>query len=359
MNNSYTPGTSSAPPPPPPFYVKPPKKNHTWLWVTAIIALVAVLFISFIVFIALLAGGDGDTDVNQYVEPTDDFIAVLYIEGTIAQSSEVSLFNSTVSSYNHAYVLSTIEQLKYSDTNKGIMLYIDSPGGEVYAVDEVYLALMDYKKTTGRPVYAYCASYAASGGYYLAVTADHISSNRMGVLGSIGVTYGVHYDISGLLEKYGITATAITSGDNKAMGDISQPLTEEQLEIFRSQIDEYYEIFVDIVDAGRSEMNREEVYACADGRTFTAKQALERGLIDAISDYGTACETMIEDCKLDENISFVDYFYTYTMSYDELMNLFGQSITPESGSVIDPFDLSLLARSRYSPRGPLVYYSGK
>ena len=133
MNNSFTPGSSQTPPQ---FYIKPPKKNYTWIWVTAIILAVAILFIAFVALISTIFSSDAPVD-NGYAEPTDDFIAVIYIEGTIAASTEVSLFNSTASAYNHAYVMNTIEQLKYSKNNKGILLYIDSPGGEVYAVDEV------------------------------------------------------------------------------------------------------------------------------------------------------------------------------------------------------------------------------
>lgn len=358
MNNNYIPG-NGVPQNPPPFFIKPPKKSYTWVWVTVAVALVFLLFIFGIIFISILGNSSSDDPNNEFVEPSNDFIAVIPIQGTIASSSEVSLFNSTGAIYNHQYVLDTIENLKASETNKGIMLFINSPGGEIYAVDEVYLALEDYKNDTGRPIYAYCAAYAASGGYYLAATAEHISSNRMGTLGSIGVTYGTHLDISGLLEKYGISATAITSGDNKAMGDITQPLTDEQLKIYQSQIDEYYEVFVDVVDRGRATLNRAEVYKLADGRTYTAQQALDSGLIDAVCDYATAVATMIEKCGLDKSIKFVTYEYVYTADYTELMQLFGESLSSTAGVEIAPADLSLFANVRYSLKGALVYYNGK
>ena len=356
MNNNYAPQNGA--PKPPPIFINQPKKSYTWIWVTAIAAVAIIAILFGVIFISAI-GGSGNSQSNEFNAPTDDYVAVIHIEGTIASSTEVSLFNSSGAMYNHGYVLNVIEQLKYSDSNKGIMLYIDSPGGEVYAVDEVYLALMDYKHETGRPIYAYCATYAASGGYYLAAAADHISSNRMGTLGSIGVTYGTHLDISGLLEKYGIKATAITSGDNKAMGDITQPLTPEQLEIYQSQIDEYYEVFVDIVANGRPDLTREKIYALADGRTYTASQALEAGLIDSIGDYDGSVSNMIENCGLTDNVKFVDYEYVYTASYDELMNLFAAEISENASTAIDPIDLAVLASSRYSLKGALVYYNGK
>lgn len=358
MNNNYTP-QNGAPQTPPPFFIKPQKKSYTWAWITAAVVIV-FLFLIFGVLIAAIVGGSSEDEPNnEFVAPSNDFVAVIPIQGTIASSSEVSLFNSTGAIYNHQYVLQTIENLKASETNKGIMLFINSPGGEIYAVDEVYLALEEYKSETGRPIYAYCAAYAASGGYYLAATAEHISSNRMGTLGSIGVTYGTHLDISGLLEKYGISATAITSGDNKAMGDITQPLTEEQLKIYQSQIDEYYEVFVDVVDKGRATLNRAEVYKLADGRTYTARQALESGLIDAICDYETAISMMIENCGLDKNIKFINYEYVYTADYADIMQLFGESLSSSAGVEIAPADLSIFANVRYSLKGALVYYNGK
>ncbi len=74
--------------------------------------------------------------------------------------------------------------------NEALMLYVDTPGGGVYESDELYLKIKEYQETTERPVYAYFASQATSGGYYISASADRITANRNCRTGSIGVTMG-------------------------------------------------------------------------------------------------------------------------------------------------------------------------
>ena len=118
------------------------------------------------------------------------------------------------------------------------------------------------------------------------VAADEIYANRNTTTGSIGVIVS-GYDLSGLYEKLGIEYFSITSGVNK---DSSQ-MTPDQMEIYQSQVDECYERFVQKVAEGRN-MTETEVLGLADGRTYTAQQALEKGLIDEISSYEEMCGQM-------------------------------------------------------------------
>lgn len=153
------------------------------------------------------------------------------------------------------------------------------PGGTVYESEELYLKLKEYKEETGRPVWDYMAHYAASGGYMISMAADKIYANPNTTTGSIGVIMA-GYDMTGLYEKLGIRYVSITSGENKD----SSKLTDEQIAIYQEQVDEYYTRFVDIVSEGRG-MEAEEVKKLADGRVYTANQALNNGLIDEISLY--------------------------------------------------------------------------
>ena len=102
--------------------------------------------------------------------PQEDFIGVMNIEGEIGASSSSSW--TSKSGYNHDMYMSYVDQMGKSDYNKGILLYVDSPGGAVYQTDEMYLKLMEYKEKTGRPIWAYFANQACSGGYYMAMAAD-------------------------------------------------------------------------------------------------------------------------------------------------------------------------------------------
>ena len=201
----------------------------------------------------------------------NEFIAALYIEGTISSA------NST---YNQKWLLSTINSLKKNENNAGIAVFINSPGGAVYQADEVYLALQDYR-TTNRPVYIYQGPMAASGGYYISCAGNKIYANRNTLTGSIGVIMGESFDLTGLFEKLGIKSTTIHSGKNKNMMNYNEPFTEEQKAIMQAMCDECYDQFVSIVAKNRGI----QYFTCcniSDGRIYTAKQALELRLIDAI-----------------------------------------------------------------------------
>lgn len=238
---------------------------------------------------------------SQYADLSDAHISILHITGTISGQSSSSL--SGAETYNHKWVLNRIDDAISNPNNKGLILFVDSPGGSVYETDEIYLKLLEYKNT-GRPLYSAMGSMAASGGYYISAPADKIIANRNCWTGSIGVIVGTFFDISELLDKYGIKAQNITSGKNKAMGGMTEPMTEEQKKIFQSLVDEAYEQFVDIVAEGRN-MSVSKVKKLADGRIYTAKQALGNGLIDQIGILEEAVSDMkstygLEDCSVSE-----------------------------------------------------------
>lgn len=209
------------------------------------------------------------------------YIGRLYVEGEIGEG-EGGVFDDE-GSYFHAETLNAIDQMIADENNKGLYIYVNSPGGSVSTSDELYLKIKEYKEKTGgkRPVVAYFDDMAASGGYYISACADKIIANRNCWTGSIGVTVGNMYDATELMKKLGIRAKAITSGPNKAMGDPLSGLTKEQEDIFQSLVDEAYEQFTAIVSEGRG-MDVQTVKKLADGRIYTAKQALENGLVDKI-----------------------------------------------------------------------------
>lgn len=211
--------------------------------------------------------------------PYEDYIAVIEVEGTIYSEPTVSMWGES-EGYDHPATMDYVDQLMEDDYNKGILLYMNTPGGEVTASDDMYLKLMEYKEVTGRKIYCYFADQSCSGGYYISMAADEIYANRNCWTGSIGVIIQLT-DMQGLYEKLGIKEVNITSGRNKAMGSAGEEMTEEQREIFQGLVDEAYEQFVSIVADGR-DMSERRVKELADGRIYTAKQALEVDLIDGI-----------------------------------------------------------------------------
>ncbi len=227
-----------------------------------------------------------------------NFIAALYIEGTIAEANQ---------NYNQKWLMSTIKSLKENDKNEALAIFINSPGGAVYQADEVYLALNDYK-TTGRPIYIYQGSMAASGGYYISCPGNKIYANRNTLTGCIGVIMGSSYDLTGLFEKIGIKSTTIHSGKNKNMMNYNEPFNDEQKAIMQSICDECYEQFVSIVAKSRG-IGYDACCELSDGRLYTAKQALDLHLIDAIDSWDNMLYDLAEKELKKPGIKVVPYKY--------------------------------------------------
>ncbi len=248
--------------------------------------------------------GYSSESINQK-NSGSEYIAALYVEGTIEDA------NST---YNQKWLLSTINKLKNDSNNVAIAMYVNSPGGGVYQADEVYFALKDYK-STGKKFYVYMGPLAASGGYYISCPADKIYANRNTLTGSIGVIAGELIDATELLDNIGITIEAIHSGRNKLMGNFYEEITEEQEDIMQAISDECYEQFVSIV-ANERKMDLKEVKELADGRVYTAAQAVKNNLIDGINSWDFMIDeirssVMVPGCKV------ITYRYEYKPNFRE------------------------------------------
>jgi len=252
-----------------------------------------------------------------------DYIGVLYLEGTITDGMSGD-------GYDQGWILERIQQMTEEKNNRGIMLHVNTPGGSAYATSEVYKALLDYKEETGNPVYVYMGSQATSGGYYVAMAADKIYANPECWTGSIGVVVGTLYDLSGLMEKYGIKATNIVSGANKDMGSTAKPLTDEQLAILQSLVDDSFDRFVQAVVDGRG-LSESKVRKLADGRIYTAKQALDGGLIDAIGTLDDALNDMMVSNGL-ENVRAESIQYVMEQNLLGMFGLEGMDRNSQSAS---------------------------
>lgn len=271
------------------------RKNRKWI-VLAVILVIALIALAFMIFTGDLGHGvqTGENQVTLYgsdtLKQSSPYIGELHIEGEIAQSQSVT------TSYDQTWLLARIKEMKNDSNNRGILLYVDTPGGSSYATDEMYTALKNYEKETKRPVYAYIASEGASGGYYISCAADRIIMNRDGWAGSIGVTSGTIYDLTGLMKKLGIKANTIHAGKNKTMGSYTQKLTAQQKRILQGLIDDAYDRFVGIVAENRG-MTKEKVCKIADGRVYTAAQSKKLDLIDDIGTFDQAKSQMTSSEK--------------------------------------------------------------
>lgn len=159
-----------------------------------------------------------------------------------------------------------------------IVVRINSPGGSPAASDEIWLAMRGAAQK--KPVIASLGDVAASGGYYFASAADRIVAAPGTLTGSIGVVF-FKPDVAALLTRMGIHTEALRRGDLSGLFDLDKSLSEQELVLVRSQLDDVYRLFLERVAAGRKK-TPEEIDRVGGGRVWTGHQAFERGLVDEL-----------------------------------------------------------------------------
>jgi protease-4 len=157
---------------------------------------------------------------------------------------------------------------------------------------------------------------ATSGGYYIASAADRIVAHPTTVTGSIGVML-LTLNVEGLENLVGVQVGAITSGTHKDILSPFRPMTDEEREIIQNIINSLYDRFLDVVEEGRGEagLTRERLRPLADGRIFTAQQALDAGLIDEISYLPDLVDSLKRDLGL-RDVKVVSYRRGASGDYD-------------------------------------------
>jgi protease-4 len=249
----------------------------------------------------------------------DTKVARIDISGVIIQGKQGSIFSVARDPVETAVRM--IRTATKDKNIKGIILVVDSPGGGITASDIIYNELRKFKKIDpARKIVALLGDVAASGGYYVASAADYIVAHPTTITGSIGVLIST-LNFKGFGDKYGIKSISITSGKNKDMLNPLKDLTEEQQKLLQFTIDDMYRRFVSVVSEGRS-LPEEEVRKIADGRIFTASEALNNKLIDRI---GYWDEAMEETCNLlkAKAIKVIRYQepFTFTALFEAIQNI--------------------------------------
>jgi protease-4 len=207
-----------------------------------------------------------------------DKVALIEIDGAIARVQAGGLFGGGVDMVER--IRKELEAAAEDTNVKALLIAIDSPGGTVTASDQIWHLVTEWKKKTTRPVVIHMGAMCASGGYYIAVAGDELLCEPTTITGSIGVILsGMNFH--DLLEKYGVKDITITSGPNKDLLNSTGPVRTDHLKIIQSMIDDAYGRFTDLVAQGRR-LPIDEVRTIADGRIYTANQALEKKLVDAI-----------------------------------------------------------------------------
>ncbi len=208
-----------------------------------------------------------------------DKIALIDVSGVLINAPDRRFLGG--GEHPVSLLLEQLDKARRDRFVKGVILRINSPGGTVVASELMHDEITHFKKS-GKPIIAVAMDVAASGAYYIACACDEILAQRSTVVGSIGVRMQM-LDLSGTMELLGVKSDAITSGEFKDSGSPFRRMRPEEREIFQQIVADMYERFVDVVVAGRPALDEDAVRRLADGRIYTATQALEAGLVDRIA----------------------------------------------------------------------------
>ena len=205
-------------------------------------------------------------------------IAVVYAEGTINFGSSTIDFPGSGQMVGSRTMTDAIREARDDPSIQAIVLRIDSPGGAATAADIIWRELSLAREQ--KPLVVSMAGVAASGGYYIAAPAHAIVAQPGTLTGSIGVFSG-KLAAAGAFDKIGVGIEGVTHGEQ---ADIFSPVdrfSDTARVAMQAQVDDIYERFLQVVAEGRA-MSRDEVHAVAQGRVWTGRQALARGLVDEL-----------------------------------------------------------------------------
>jgi len=218
-------------------------------------------------------------------------VAVIVAEGEIRSGEQPP---GTVGGVSTAELL---REARDDDNVKAVVLRVDSPGGEVFASEQIRREVVGLKKA-GKPVAVSMGDLAASGGYWISMDADRIYADASTITGSIGI-FGLIPTIPRALEKIGVRSDGVGTTRFAGAFDITRPLQPEVGQVIQSVIEKGYRDFTGRVASARKKPV-EQVDAIARGRVWTGAQAKERGLVDELGGLQQAIHFAAKRAELGE-----------------------------------------------------------
>ncbi|MDH5706179.1 MAG: signal peptide peptidase SppA, partial [Candidatus Aminicenantes bacterium] len=239
--------------------------------------------------------------------PAKEKVLILDVSGIISSTVNPGLFARESDILSKVYY--RLEKAAEDKKVKAVILRLDTPGGEATASDILYNEILKFKQKNKTPVVGLMMGVAASGGYYIASACDYVVAHPSTVTGSIGVI-SIFPNLEELFLKIGIKMNIIKSGEMKDSGSAFRDMTEDEKKIFQAVIDEFYQRFLEVVHQRRKgSLSLEEIKKLADGRIYTAGQALELKLIDEVGYFDSALQKSLSLASLKEaNVIAYTYY---------------------------------------------------
>lgn len=231
-------------------------------------------------------------------------VALVVGSGTILRGSGEETLGTDQGFTSGAFI-KTLQSVAQDKSIAGVILRVDSPGGDAFASDEILreVKLLHDKK----PMVISMSDYAASGGYYVSMTGDPVVAYPSTLTGSIGVLF-TKVNLRGFYDKLGIRKEVLQRGKNANVDSDYGPLTPEARAKLQTGLQEFYTSFVSIVAEGRKR-KYEEVEPLAQGRVWLGSDAKQRGLVDDLGGLDAAVAAIRKKAgmKADEPVRLIPY----------------------------------------------------
>ena len=214
-------------------------------------------------------------------DDTSPQIAVLVVQGPIVSDGPVGQTASAASLNDR------IRRARLDKAVRALVLRVDSPGGEAFA-SELIRQELELFQLSGRPVVASMGAVAASGGYWIASTADEIVAEATTITGSIGI-FAYLTTFEDTLRRYGVHSDGVGTTSNLLSGDPFVGISDGLSTVLQARVEHGYEQFINLVARGRHK-TPEEIEYVAQGRIWSGVAAMDVGLVDHLGGLQTATE---------------------------------------------------------------------
>lgn len=216
--------------------------------------------------------------------------------------------------------LKMLKKIAEADHVKGVLVFVNSPGGTTTGGEGLYDALRELSEK--KPVVAQFGTVAASAAYIAGLGTDHIVSRGNTITGSVGVL-AQWPEVSQLMDKLGIRFNEVKSGELKASPSPFKPMDERSRQVMQDTIDDSFKWFQGLVESRRG-IKAADVPGLLDGRIYSGREALTHKLVDEIGGEREAVKWLEEKRGVAEDLKIVNW----TPDRDNLWGL-----SPSSGGV--------------------------
>lgn len=239
-----------------------------------------------------------------------------YYKHLLEARTQVGVISISGTLYNSSSIVKNFEKFFTNKDIKAILVKMECPGTASGTAQTIFEDIRALKKDNPKPVIVLVENVCASGGYYIACAADHIVSPGSALIGSIGTTLPYLFNVKELLEQFKIKYKPVAAGEFKNVANPFIDMSAKETELLQGVVNDSYDQFINDVSVARN-LPLASAAQWADGKIFTARQAVKLGLIDELGGMKQATVALRKKAMFEGKIDWV-----YLPTRSSLWNFF-------------------------------------